>query len=205
MTTLTAHGSFSAERPAITACSSIRLLVVCASVPEISFLAEPHRSRHAQPPGPGFPRHDPSVNRITCFTNHLRQTIRDMAAETSGTSASVRSLSPSSDSFPSEASAMMSASRLPVLSATCRAACSSRPRASAILRVEAARIAIIVLSRSLRFDTSKQTLECIAVRNVIDRLTGEIQLATDGRVPRVSDAAAARRSRSMPFPMSVSF
>ena len=51
-----------------------------------------------------------------------RETILDVVAETSETSASVRSLNPSSDSFPSEASAMMSASRFPVFSANFRAA-----------------------------------------------------------------------------------
>src|SRR3989442_31541 len=47
-------------------------------------------------------------------------------------------------------------------------------------------IAATVLPGSLRFDTSKQTLKCIAVWNVIDRFTGAIQLATDDRVPCVS-------------------
>src|SRR2546425_5461314 len=52
--------------------------------------------------------------------------ICDVTAETSGTSASVRSRSPSSDSFPSETSTIMSARRLPVFSAISRAACNSR-------------------------------------------------------------------------------
>lgn len=96
---------------------SIRLLVVPASLPDSSLSAEPHRSTHAQPPGPGFPRHDPSVNSITCFIDHLRHPIREVAAVTSATSESVRFFNPSSVSLPSDASLMTSARRLPVLSA----------------------------------------------------------------------------------------
>src|SRR5260370_7579788 len=45
-----------------------------------------------------------------------------------------------------------------------------------------------VLPDGFLFDTSQQTVECVAVRNVIDRLAREIQLPTDDRVPFVSDA-----------------
>src|SRR5438270_2030303 len=40
----------------------MRLLVVSGSPPEISRSILPVRSSTAQPPGPGFPRHAPSVN-----------------------------------------------------------------------------------------------------------------------------------------------
>ena len=72
--------------------------------PRVPSGLEPQRSRHAQPPGPGQPRQDPSVNSITRFTTHLRHLIREVADATSGTSASVRFFSPSSVSLPSEAS-----------------------------------------------------------------------------------------------------
>src|SRR5262249_23136364 len=48
--------------PRIAAISSIRLLVVSGSPPDSSFSLSPIRIRTAQPPGPGFPRHAPSVN-----------------------------------------------------------------------------------------------------------------------------------------------
>ena len=44
-----------------TATSSIRLFVVSASNPERSSSAPPERTTYAQPPGPGLPRHPPSV------------------------------------------------------------------------------------------------------------------------------------------------
>src|SRR5437868_8502774 len=40
----------------------MRLLVVSGSPPDISRSVLPVRSSTAQPPGPGFPRHAPSVN-----------------------------------------------------------------------------------------------------------------------------------------------
>jgi hypothetical protein len=43
----------------MTACNSIRLLVVFGSAPDSSFSTDPHLSKHAQPPAPGFPRHEP--------------------------------------------------------------------------------------------------------------------------------------------------
>ena len=57
----TMQGSFRACSPRITAVSSIRLLVVLASPPDISF-SWPMYSRMApQPPGPGLPEQAPSV------------------------------------------------------------------------------------------------------------------------------------------------
>src|SRR5882724_10015710 len=47
------------------AMSSMRLLVVKASAPETSLRSLPATSRAAQPPGPGLPRHAPSVNSST--------------------------------------------------------------------------------------------------------------------------------------------
>src|SRR5215217_6166298 len=58
----TRHGRFSASRPRIAASSSIRLLVVSASPPESSRSFSPMRRSTPQPPGPGLPRHAPSVN-----------------------------------------------------------------------------------------------------------------------------------------------
>src|SRR3954469_10068756 len=58
----TRHGRFNASRLRIAASSSIRLLVVSGSPPAISRSFAPMRSSTAQPPGPGFPRHAPSVN-----------------------------------------------------------------------------------------------------------------------------------------------
>src|SRR6476469_6946883 len=40
----------------------MRLLVVSGSPPETSFSRAPARMSAAQPPGPGLPRHAPSVN-----------------------------------------------------------------------------------------------------------------------------------------------
>src|SRR5258708_3742187 len=47
--------------------SSIRLLVVRGSYPKSSFLTAPNRRMQAHPPGPGLPRHDPSVTREAFF------------------------------------------------------------------------------------------------------------------------------------------
>lgn len=54
--------------------SSIRLFVVCGALPAAQFSAS---AAHAHPPGPGFPRHDPSV----AITNRSRSTIRDYAGD----------------------------------------------------------------------------------------------------------------------------
>src|SRR3954454_15018164 len=58
----TRHGRFNASRPRIAATSSIRLFVVNGSAPTSSRSLAPVRSKTAQPPGPGVPRHAPSVN-----------------------------------------------------------------------------------------------------------------------------------------------
>src|SRR5438105_8210644 len=50
-----------ASRPRIAAISSMRLLVVEASPPEISFSCFPDLRIAAHPPGPGFPEQAPSV------------------------------------------------------------------------------------------------------------------------------------------------
>src|SRR5438552_5217406 len=58
----TRHGRLSASRPLIAAISSMRLLVVSGSPPDSSRSVSPMRSNTPQPPGPGLPRHAPSVN-----------------------------------------------------------------------------------------------------------------------------------------------
>src|SRR5258708_24885947 len=58
----TRHGRFKASRPLIAATSSIRLLVVSGSPPDSSRSLPPMRRSTPQPPGPGLPRHAPSVN-----------------------------------------------------------------------------------------------------------------------------------------------
>src|SRR6476619_1902388 len=58
----TRHGRLSASRPLIAAISSIRLLVVSGSPPDSSRSLPPVRRSTPQPPGPGLPRHAPSVN-----------------------------------------------------------------------------------------------------------------------------------------------
>src|SRR6476661_981326 len=57
----TLHGFFSASSARIAASSSMRLLVVSGSPPMSSRSFSPIRSSAAQPPGPGLPRHAPSV------------------------------------------------------------------------------------------------------------------------------------------------
>src|SRR6266436_9466460 len=64
----TSHGSFSARKPSIAAVNSMRLFVVCASDPNSSRLRSPYRRIHAHPPGPGLPRHAPSVISLTFFS-----------------------------------------------------------------------------------------------------------------------------------------
>src|SRR5947209_11964099 len=61
----TRHGRFSAASPLIAATSSMRLLVVSGSPPDSSRSLSPMRKSTAQPPGPGLPRHAPSVNSST--------------------------------------------------------------------------------------------------------------------------------------------
>src|SRR5579863_3665688 len=63
----TLQDSFRARSPSTAACSSIRLFVVCGSEPYISRFVSPNRRMQAQPPGPGFPIHDPSVIICTFF------------------------------------------------------------------------------------------------------------------------------------------
>src|SRR3954471_16682145 len=58
----TRQGRFSASSPRIAAINSMRLLVVSGSPPASSRSLLPVRSSTAQPPGPGLPRHAPSVN-----------------------------------------------------------------------------------------------------------------------------------------------
>src|SRR5690242_15764149 len=66
------------------AISSIRLLVVSGSPPETSRSLSPVRRSAAQPPGPGFPRHAPSVNISTSGSsltsgNELARELEDHA------------------------------------------------------------------------------------------------------------------------------
>src|SRR6476620_10600537 len=68
----TRHGRFNASSPLIAATSSIRLLVVRASPPDSSRSFSPMRRSTPQPPGPGLPRHAPSVNSST-----LGSSVRD--------------------------------------------------------------------------------------------------------------------------------
>ena len=58
----------------------------------------------------------------------------------------------------------------------------AEPQGGAVTLGLAMFAAMTVLSGGLRLDTSKQTLEGIAVRNVTDRYAGEIQLATERRI-----------------------
>src|SRR5207302_10058670 len=80
----TRQGRLSASRPLIAARSSIRLLVVSASPPAISRSLSPVRNSAAQPPGPGLPRHAPSVNISTAGSsvtsgNELARKLEDHA------------------------------------------------------------------------------------------------------------------------------
>ena len=45
------HGRFKMRNASMAACNSMRLLVVCAALPEISFTAAPQRKIAAHPPG----------------------------------------------------------------------------------------------------------------------------------------------------------
>src|SRR5436853_631255 len=65
--TVTLHVSVRTWRPLIAARSSMRLLVVLASPPCSTRSRCPYLRMHAHPPGPGFPRHDPSVKIVTPF------------------------------------------------------------------------------------------------------------------------------------------
>src|SRR6476620_12002083 len=71
----TRQGFFKASSPLIAAISSMRLLVVKASPPDSSRSLSPMRKSTPQPPGPGLPRHEPSVNIST-----LGSSVRDQLA-----------------------------------------------------------------------------------------------------------------------------
>ncbi len=60
--TTTSERRVSDSSALIAAMSSMRLLVVCASPPNISFSWPFQRSTAPHPPGPGLPEHAPSVN-----------------------------------------------------------------------------------------------------------------------------------------------
>src|SRR4051794_41890801 len=62
------QGRFSACSARIAASSSIRLLVVSGSPPDISFSRAPERMIAPQPPGPGLPLQAPSVKISTSAT-----------------------------------------------------------------------------------------------------------------------------------------
>src|SRR5471032_2569460 len=57
----TVHGRLSALSASITACNSMRLLVVFSAPPKISFSAPSATINAPQPPMPGLPLHAPSV------------------------------------------------------------------------------------------------------------------------------------------------
>ena len=57
----TRQGRFSAFSASMAAVSSMRLLVVAVSPPQISRSCSPKIRIAPQPPGPGFPRQAPSV------------------------------------------------------------------------------------------------------------------------------------------------
>ena len=59
--TATVHGVWSDSSAWAAASSSIRLLVVAGSAPQISFSLPFHVRTAPQPPGPGLPEHAPSV------------------------------------------------------------------------------------------------------------------------------------------------
>src|ERR1039458_4554103 len=65
--TVTLHISVRALRPLMAATSSIRLFVVCGSTPRRMRSCFLYRRMHAHPPGPGLPKHDPSVKSVTSF------------------------------------------------------------------------------------------------------------------------------------------
>src|ERR1035438_7692600 len=67
--TVTLHASVRALRPLMAATSSIRLFVVCGSTPRRMRSCFPYRRMHAHPPGPGLPKHDPSVKSVTSFNS----------------------------------------------------------------------------------------------------------------------------------------
>ena len=58
---VTSQGAFRARSASMAAVSSILLLVVAASPPDISFSSPLYTRTAPHPPGPGFLRHDPSV------------------------------------------------------------------------------------------------------------------------------------------------
>src|ERR1017187_4236280 len=67
--TVTLHASVRALSPLMAATSSIRLFVVCGSTPRRMRSCFPYRRMHAHPPGPGLPKHDPSVKSVTSFNS----------------------------------------------------------------------------------------------------------------------------------------
>src|SRR3954453_16811003 len=75
---LTRHGRFSASSPLMAATSSMRLLVVSGSPPASSRSLSPMRNSTAQPPGPGLPRHAPSVNSSTSGGSVREQLARQL-------------------------------------------------------------------------------------------------------------------------------
>src|SRR5258708_2004921 len=66
--TVTLQLSVRTNSPLIAASSSIRLFVVRIATPRRMRSCFPYRRMHAHPPGPGFPKHDPSVKSVTSFT-----------------------------------------------------------------------------------------------------------------------------------------
>src|SRR3569833_879998 len=75
---LTRHGRLSASSPRIAVCCFFRLLVVSVSPPESSRSFSPMRSSTPQPPGPGLPRHAPSVNISTLGGSVREQLARQL-------------------------------------------------------------------------------------------------------------------------------
>src|SRR5438270_7583193 len=81
----TRHGRFNASRPLIAAMSSMRLLVVSVSPPDSSRSFSPIRRSTAQPPGPGLPRHAPSVNISTSGSSVRQELARKLEDHALGT------------------------------------------------------------------------------------------------------------------------
>ena len=67
--TVTLHISVRALRPLMAATNSMRLFVVCGSTPRRMRSCFLYRRMHAHPPGPGLPKHDPSVKSVTSFNS----------------------------------------------------------------------------------------------------------------------------------------
>ena len=73
VSTVTWHARLSARSPSIAAASSIRLLVASGTPPCSTRSCSPHRRMHAQPPGPGFPRHEPSMIISTSLSSQRKR------------------------------------------------------------------------------------------------------------------------------------